>query len=142
MRKGITNVTIYYAVGLLLTILTYLVGDNSYAHGPSLYHVVALVTFYGGIGWTIVTVFRFAFYERTEKRKGIIFANLIILTALYAAFYFTVIRPYSRTTEIKIPDDTLTTTTNGDTTTISDNGRIVYMKVRDSVHIDFMQTKK
>jgi hypothetical protein len=142
MGKGITNVFIYYAVGLLLTILSYLLSDNSYAHGPSLYHIVALLTFYGGIGWTIVTIFRFVFYERTEKRKGIVITNVIILTALYSAFYYTVIRPYSSTTQTKIPDDKLTTTVNGDTTTISNNGQIVYMKILDSVYIDFMRTKK
>lgn len=142
MKKGIINTIIYYCVGLLVTALSYLIFDHSYAHGPSLYHVAALLTFFVGVFWTAGVVLKFVFRESSEERKGMILANLAVLIGTYLIFYFAIIRPYQTDTVREIPEDRLTTSINGDTATIDNNGQIIYLKVKDSVYLDFTDSTK
>jgi hypothetical protein len=142
MKKGVIKSFTFFGVGILATIFSYLIFDHSYAHGPSLYHLIALLTFFGSILWTIGVILRFLLKDDSAERKGIILTNLTILIGTCLTFYLTVIRPEQNNIEKDITSEKLTTTVSGDTTTMDISGRIIYIKVKDSVYLDFTDSIK
>lgn len=133
MKKGILSVVIFYGLGLVLTWLTYKIFGAGYGHGPGLYILIPFLTLLIGLFWTGTTIFNFFFKNRTDKRKGVIYANgVVLLISIGTIFY---IRKISELPDIGTADN-LNAEQSGDTTSIHYNGTMIYLKVKDSVYID------
>ena len=135
MKKGITNAIIFYGVGLGITGLTYLIFGAAAGHGPGLWILVPFLTFLIGLFWTGSTLFNYFFKNKTDERRGIIYSNIVVIiivivTVLYSRSQI----DHSDTTDIK--KEELSTSQNGDTTSIMLNNKIIYLKIKDSVLVD------
>ena len=88
MKKGFLISIAYYVIGVLLTILSFYSFDHTYAHGPSMYHMVAFFTYLGGIGWLLVAAIRFVSIDRSKVLMGIIITNLLVSLGSYLYFFW------------------------------------------------------
>jgi hypothetical protein len=111
MLKGVVSVIIFYAIGLGLTGFTYLVFGAGLGHGPGPYIAIPFLTYVIGIVWTVIALFQY-FVEggKTDRRKGVIYANIvavIILTSML--LYFRSQSPFNTT---KFNDDNISDQTS------------------------------
>lgn len=135
MKKGIVNVIIFYGIGLGLTGLIYLIFGPGYAHGPGLYIIVPFLIFLVGLFWTASTLYNYYFKNKTDKRRGIMYSNFVAIAIFLAAIFY--VRSQSKYPDVgTINEDELNTSQSGDTTSIMFNGKIIYLKVKDSIHVD------
>lgn len=136
MKSGVTRVVIFYASGLGLTTLTYFIFGAGLGHGPGLYLAIPFLMYIIGIVWTVMALWIY-FVEggKTDKTKGIIYSNIVAVTILTSALL------YSRS-QNKLPDSgeftagSLNETQNGDTTSVSYNEALIYLKIKDSTYVD------
>jgi hypothetical protein len=135
MRKGIISATIFYGIGFGLTGLIYLIFGSGYAHGPGFYIIIPFLTLLIGLFWTSSTLYNYYFKDKTDERRGIIYSNFIaIIIFIIIVFY---VRSESKHLDIgETNRDEIDTSHTGDTTSMSYNGTIIYLKVKDSVHFD------
>lgn len=141
MNRGLLNVILYYTIGFTLAILSYFIVGQTYFHAPAQYHWIILLTFVGGFFWLIGALKRYFFGIRSENLKWIILVNLCMCLgfALLLVWLFN----YSPDTgEAESMSDQIIIEETGDTTTIFNQGNIVYYKVGDSVLIDFIDSSK
>ena len=135
MKEGIVRVVIFYGIGLGLTGLTYLIFGPALGHGPGPYIIIPFLTFLIGLFWTASTFRDYYFKNKTDQRKGIIYSNIIIIIILLLTIF------YARS-QMEYPDigtinqDEMNASHSGDTTSIMYNGKIIYLKVKDSVFAD------
>ena len=136
MKKGIFKVVIFYGTGFLLTWLTYEILGEGQQHGPGgVYTIILLLTFLLGLFWTGSTIYDYYFKDKTDTRKGIIYANTIVFLILFGTFGY--IRINSEYNDLYENSDTqLTTGQQGDTTTMEYNGTTIYLQIKDSVYIN------
>jgi hypothetical protein len=135
MRKGIINVVIFYSIGLGLTILTYWIFGAGLGHGPGIYFAIPFLIFIAGLLWTFFTIYNYYVEGKTEKRKGIIWSNSIVVSIFLATILYS--GSQNKLNDIKeFKKDDLVNSQSGDTTSISYNGILIYQKVKDSIHVD------
>ncbi|SRR5258708_4556742 len=133
MKKGILKVVIFYGLGLGLTWLTYKFFGAGYHHGPGLYILIPFLTLFIGLFWTGSTIFNYYFKNKTDKRKGMIYANAVALVIFIGTIFY--IRQSSELPDISTADN-LNAEQSGDTTSIRYNGTVIYLQIKDSIHID------
>lgn len=142
MNRGFAKSILYYIIGLGLAGLSYFTLGHEYAHGPSAYHLVILATFFGGFLWFVAAAIRYLTGHRTKTMKGVIWTNFVM------SFGFIVFMAYILRDETgagrseDIGEERIVIETSGDTTIIYHGGSPVYMKVKDSVLLDFIDSAK
>jgi len=82
MKKGIFVGLMYYSAGACLTVLSYFLADNSYAHGPSLYHMVGLLVLLIGFVWFLLGALQFVLGTSSSSAKGTLLVHIIVLSGL------------------------------------------------------------
>jgi len=141
MNRGVLRSIVYYLAGLGLTALSYLMVDNTYAHGPSLYHMVILLTFLGGVGWLIFAAVRYIFVKRSKDLLGIVVTNLLMSLG-FVLFVAYILRDSQGDDHSEVKEHNISVKESGDTTTMYDGGNIIYIKVKDSVLINFIDSTR
>ncbi len=135
MKEGIIRVVFFYGILLGLTGLIYLIFGPGYNHGAGPFIIMPFLTLLLGLFWTTSTLYNYYFKDKTPMRKGILYANTVVIGLFIAAIF--ILRSQSQYPETSaIDQDELNGSQNGDTTSIEYNGRIISLKVKDSVHFD------
>jgi len=84
MKKGIIDIIRFYATGIGLTYLIYMIFGHSNIHDFSPYHYAILIMYFSCIIWLFYNVYNyFSKNKKTAYNKTLIFLNLSII------FYFT-----------------------------------------------------
>ncbi|NBP67138.1 MAG: hypothetical protein EBU52_00175 [Cytophagia bacterium] len=141
MNKGFLKSILYYSIGLVLAGLSYWILGHPYIHAPGLHHIIILLTFIGGLLWLIVATTQYFTGRRTEKLKGIIYTKLAMSLG-FILFMVYIIRETTDNSGFKKKEDEITIEESGDTTTMYHDGSPVYVKVRDSVLLNFIDLTK
>jgi hypothetical protein len=139
MIRGVLTSLAFYTIGLFLSWVSYIMaGNHGYAHAPSLYHIIIFLTFLIGALWMLIAVFLY-FNRKSERLKGIIITNLVMSSA-----FAVLITGFVKQTEANntYPENKLKVEVTGDTTIIRHDGSIVYIKVKDSVVVNFIDSSK
>jgi hypothetical protein len=135
MKKGILKTAIFYSIGLLLTVLTYLAFGPGYLHGPGPFIFIPFLTVLIGLFWTGSTIFSYFFKNKTDERKGLIYSQLTVFVLVIGTVFY-----LRNEKELHDSDSDekyeIVADNKGDSTTISYNGQTIYLKVKDSVHFD------
>jgi uncharacterized membrane protein (DUF485 family) len=139
MNKGFLKSTVYYLVGLGLAGLSYLTVGHGYIHGPDLHHLIIFLTFFAGFLWLMVAAIQYFTGPRTKNLKGVILTNLVMSLGFILSMVY-IIRDATDDSEFEKNADKITLEESGDTTTIYQGGSPVYMKVKDSVLINFIDS--
>lgn len=137
LLKGIHYTLIYLAAGLGLAALSYAVVGHPYIHAPGVHHWLIFLTFTGSLVWAIAAVVRYISGTRTWKLKGIILTNTLAVLAFILAIYLILREEGEGITEVK---EEISMSEHGDTTTLYYNDNIIYMEVRDSIVLNFIDS--
>jgi hypothetical protein len=141
MNKGFLKSILFYLIGLGLAGLSYLAIGHEYIHAPGLHHIIIFLTFFAGFLWLIVAAILYFTGQRTENSKGIILTNLLMSLG-FLVFVVYIIRDATDNNEFEENADKITIEESGDTTTMYHGGSPVYMKVKDSVRFNFIDSTK
>ena len=141
MHKGFLKLILYYSIGLGLAGLSYSIVGHPYIHAPGLHHIIILLTFIGGFLWLSVTGIQYFIGQRTENLKGIILTNLVMSLG-FVLFMVYIIRGATDNSEFEKNEDKITIEESGDTTTMYHDWSPVYMKLKDSVLLNFIDSTK
>jgi hypothetical protein len=141
MNKGLLKSILYYSIGLVLSGLSYSIVGHSYIHALGLHHIIIFLTFNGGFLWLIVAAIQYFTGQRTENLKGIILTNLL-MSLVFILFMVYIIRDATDNSEFENNEDKITIEESGDTTAMYHDGSPVYMKVKDSVLLNFIDSTK
>jgi hypothetical protein len=133
MRIGIFQALIFYAFGLSMAGLAYLIIGNPYIHAPGIHHVILIGTLLIGLIWTLISLGIFFFKNKTKKLIGVIVTNLVITVgfALYA-----ILPKYLNYKPNPTSKESVKTEIHRDTTKIYHDENLVFLKVKDSVILD------
>jgi hypothetical protein len=88
LKKGIVDVIIFYAVGVMLTLIAYLVFDNSYPHAPSPYMLIGFLFILVGGFIGLVALVKYLFVSRERRLLGSVFGHVTILICFFLWIYF------------------------------------------------------
>jgi hypothetical protein len=139
MNKGFLKSLLYYAIGLGLAGLSYLTIGHEYIHAPGLYQQLIVLTFFAGFLWLIVAAIQFFTGQRTENLKGIIWTNLIMSLG-FIVFMVYIIYDATGHSGFEENSGKVIIEESGDTTTMYHGASPVYMKVKDSVLLNFIDS--
>lgn len=126
-------------IGLGLTGISYLVVGHSYAHGPGLHHIIILFTFLAGALWVVIACVRYLIGHRTASVKGMIMSNLVMFLG-FVVFMAYILRVPRDQSEFDVTKHAIRVEESGDTTIIYHKGSIVYVRVADSVLLNFLDS--
>ncbi|NEU08179.1 hypothetical protein GZH53_07635 [Flavihumibacter sp. R14] len=141
MHTGFLRSILYYVIGLGLAGLSYLTVGHEYIHAPGLHHVIIFLTFIGGFLWLAGVTIRYFGGQRTEILKGIIFANLFMSVG-FALFMVYIINDSTGDSGFEGNAGNIRIEKSGDTTSMYHDGSIIYIKVKDSVLINLVDSTK
>lgn len=79
MKSGIINTLIFYVFGFSSAWVIYLIFGHPYIHAPGLHHIAILLTFLLGLIWAVISTIIYFAKNKTEKLKGIIITNLVLV---------------------------------------------------------------
>ena len=134
MKKGILRTLLFYGIGFGIAGISYVTIGHPYIHAPGVHHLILFLTLIIGIIWTLTSIGVFIFKSKTDKLKGIIIANSIIILS---CFLYVAIPIYLDSTEKTfIESDFVRTEVKGDTTKLYHNNNLIFIKVKDSVILD------
>ncbi len=130
MKSGILKTLLFYGIGFGISGISYAIIGHPYIHAPGVHHLILSLTLVIGLIWTLSSIGIFFFKRKTQKLKGIILTNsiIIILCYLYVSIPLYLNRP--------IQSDSIETAVKGDTTKIYHNNNLIYIKVKDSILLD------
>jgi hypothetical protein len=141
MNKGFLKSILYYLIGLGLAGTSYLVVGHPYIHGPGLHQIIILLTFIGGFLWLAGATRKYFLGHRSESLKGTIFTNLFMSVG-FTLFIVYTINEARADSEFEKNADKITIEGAGDTTIMYYGGSIVYLRVNDSVLLNFIDSAK
>ncbi len=133
MKIGIIEALLIYITGFILAWIVYSIFGHQYIHAPGFHHLIILLTFIIGVSWTIVSILFFFFKKKTSKSKAFIITNLIILSCFILYLLLDILWFNPEQNSFEIPNNTLEAKIKGDSTYITVNDKIVYLKIKDSV---------
>ena len=134
MKKGILKTLLFYGIGFGIAGIAYSIIGNPYIHAPGVHHLILFLTLVIGLIWTLISIGIFFFKTKTEKLKGIIISNSLIIIS---CFLYVAIPIYIDSNEKTfIESDFVRTEIKGDTTELYHNDNLIYIKVKDSVILD------
>ncbi|WP_203256762.1 hypothetical protein [Hyunsoonleella ulvae] len=134
MEKGILQSLLFYGIGFGIAGIAYAIIGNPYIHAPGIHHLILFLTLVIGLIWNFISIGTFFFKAKTEKLKGIIISNSLIIIS---CFLYVAIPIYLESNEKTfIESDFVRTEIKGDTTKLYHNDNLIYIKVKDSVILD------
>jgi hypothetical protein len=134
MKNGILKTLLFYGIGFGIAGIAYAIIGNPYIHAPGIHHLILFLTLVIGLTWTLISVGIFFFKTKTEKLRGIIVSNSLIIIS---CFLYVAIPIYLDSNEKTfIESDFVRTEIKGDTTELYHNDNLIYIKVKDSVILD------
>jgi hypothetical protein len=141
MKIGFIRSALYYLIGLGLAALSYATMGHPYIHAPGLHHLIILITFAGGFLYLVLATVQYYKGPRKIALKGIIFTNLFMSLGfgLYIAY---IIIDTNYDAEFEKNVGRIIIEESGDTTTMYNEGSPVYVKVKDSVLLNFIDSTK
>ncbi|WP_027391822.1 hypothetical protein [Aquimarina latercula] len=134
MKKGILKTSLLYGIGFGIAGIAYAIIENPYIHAPGFHHLILFLTLVVGLIWTLTSTGIFFFKERTDKLKGIIISNSLIITCCFLYVAIPIYLDSNKKTFIE--SDFVRTEVKGDTTELYHNDNLIYIKVKDSVILD------
>ncbi len=138
MNKGFLKSILYYSIGLGLAGISYAIVGHPYIHAPALHHIIILLTFIGGLLCLVVSAIQYITGQRTVNLKGIIVTNLVMILGFTLVMVY-IISDTTHNSEFENNQNELTIEESGDTT-MYHSGSPVYMKVEDSVLLNFIDS--
>lgn len=134
MKSGIIKTLLFYGIGFGIAGIVYAIIGNPYIHAPGIHHLILFLTLVIGLIWTLISTGIFFFNAKSEKLKGIIISNSLIIIG---CFLYVGIPIYLDSNEKTfIESDFVRTEIKGDTTELYHNNNLIYIKVKDSVILD------
>ncbi|WP_412986065.1 hypothetical protein [Pontimicrobium sp. IMCC45349] len=133
MKKGIFEALLFYFLGFGIAITTYLIYGHPYIHAPGIHHFIILITLIIGFIWMIISLL-FVVIKKNSKHKGMLTVHFTILFSCFLYFYFS-IKPFSKKESIT-ESNSVKTIKKKDSILIYHNSNLVFLKVKDSVHLD------
>jgi len=134
MISAIGKSLILYVIGFSITAIIYYSADNHYAHGPNLYHLTFALTIFIGTIWLIVATIIY-YIKRNRNMLGYILVNGIA-TISFVVYLWIILHPEPLPEPSDIQEDQLSVARIGASTLIFNNECLIYLKVKDSVHLD------
>lgn len=134
MKKGILQSILFFVIGFGVAGISFSVIGNLYAHAPGLHHLILFLTIVIALLWTLASLYLFIFKVKTQKLKGIIITNAIII--LSCLLYVSIPIYLDSKEETFVQSDFIRTEIDRDTTKIYNNDNLIYIKVKDSVLLD------
>jgi hypothetical protein len=141
MKKGILYAFLIYIVGFGIAGLVFLIFGHPYIHAPGLHHIIIFLTFITGVIVLIAAILAYFLKKKSKKLQFFIISNLIIIFS-FAIYVWSIIYVDNGDDDINIQNNTVSTEYKGDTTYVYHNGNIVYIQVKDSVLLNFMENIK
>ena len=134
MKIGILKTILFYGIGFGIAGISYLIFGHPYIHAPGAHHFIMFFTLVIGIIWTLASFGVFIFKTKTDKLKGIVITNSIIILSCFLY----VLVPFYLDSKKKtfIESETVHTEVKGDTTELYHNDKLIFIKVKDSVILD------
>ncbi len=134
MKKGILRTLVFYGIGFGIAGIAYSIIGNPYIHAPGVHHLILFLTVVIGLIWTLISLGVFIFKGKSQKLKGIIITNAIIITGCFS--YVAIPIYLDSTKKTYIESDFVRTEVKGDTTELYHNDNLIFIKVKDSVILD------
>jgi hypothetical protein len=140
MKKGLLKSLVYYGIGLALAGISYL--KIRPGHGPGLHHIILVLTFVGGFLWMLAAISEYQDVKKTRDLNAVIITNLLMTLsfAIFLIYFFN--KDNYRENESKDEAMKVKVQKVGDTTTMFHGGSIVFIKVKDSVLLNFIDSSK
>ncbi|HAC25252.1 MAG TPA: hypothetical protein DCE81_10080 [Cytophagales bacterium] len=88
VKSGIKESFIFYTVAVVLTVFSYGISDNSYAHGLHLYMVVALIFIAVGVFIGMMSLVKYIFFVRNLRMLGVAIVHSVVLVVFLLWIYF------------------------------------------------------
>ncbi|MFK5880429.1 MAG: hypothetical protein QM478_13145 [Flavobacteriaceae bacterium] len=79
LKFGILQTLAFYIFGLVAAWFIYMIFGNPYIHAPGIHHITIFLTFLIGFIWMIISLLLFFGKKKTDKLKGVIITNLILI---------------------------------------------------------------
>lgn len=137
MIKGIRKALIYYAIGFSLAGLVYLIFGHPYIHAPGLHHIVMFITLIIGAIWALAEFILVWPKVRSQATVGFVITIFAVIAG-FAAHIAMDINSFNKRAE-SWEEPKLSLEVNGDQTTIYHGAKVIYYRVKDSVHLDFSE---
>jgi len=134
MITGVLRTLLFYAIGFTIALIAYLNVKTQYHHAPSLHHFIMFLTWLIGAIWLLVSLGIFIFKSKSEKLKGIIITNSIVVIGCF--LYFSIPISVDQNKKDSIQSDFVRTEKSGDTVRMYHIDNLIYIKVKDSVLLD------
>ncbi len=138
--SGVLYALVFYAAGFFLAGISYLVFGHPYIHAPGIHHVILAVTFAGGLCWIIGAAIKALIGPRSPRLRGILLTNTAVVLG-FVGFVYDMTRS-DDSVPIRQGGEEMNMTHQGDTAILSDGDKIIYMRVKDSVLINFFDSTK
>ncbi len=142
MKKGVLKALTIYLVGFTIAWLIYSIYGHPYIHAPGFHHLIVFFTFLIAIFWTIGAILFFFLKKKSIALKSFIVTNLIFISCFSFYIYYSLVSENQNDPFDNEPKNEIISETKGDTTFVYHNGNVVYMKVKDSVLLDFLKDIK
>jgi hypothetical protein len=140
MSKGIIYTVIYYLIGASIAGIVYAVFGQGYAHAPGPHYLVIFFTLAGGILWTIGSTYKFFIRDKSDVVRGTIVANLLVIVCFVGFIFYTINSNNDSSHNFNGTAGNMESNSHGDTTIIRYNGNIVYLRIKDSIHFNFIDS--
>ncbi len=134
MKRGVLKTLLFYSIGFGLAGLSYAIIGNSYIHALGIHHIILFLTLVCGLVWTLTSIGIFFFNTKTDKLKGIIMTNSIIILSCF--LYVSIPIYLDASEKTTITSDFIRTEVKVDTTELYNNNNLIFIKVKDSVILD------
>lgn len=140
MNKGLRFSGIFYMVGLTLAGVSYLTLGHDYGHGPGLHHLIILATFALGLLLMIGALIKYWTGPRSTMLIGIIVFNFVMTLGFICVLWFLFRIESKERSNIEMTERKVRVEESGDTVTMYREGSIIYIRVKDSVLINFIDS--
>jgi hypothetical protein len=132
----------FYGIGTIIALVAYGLFGGGYAHAPGLHHLIILLMLVVGTIWLISNLFHII--RRSERfHQGNMIVHLIIAVAFISYLKYEEYKNADRKVDERTFDrNVLTITSYGDTLEARHVGNPVYLKIKDSVYYNFIDSTK
>lgn len=141
MKAGFIKSALYYLTGIGLAAISYFTVEHEYIHAPALHHFIILITFTGGFLYLILAVVQYFKGPKTESLKVTIISNFF-MTLIFVVYVASIMDDTAANTSAEDGLARVVIEESEDTTIMYQNGSPVYMKAKDSVLFDFIDSTK
>lgn len=133
--RGVSLTVAYYLLAAFVAYLSYHFIGHPYVHAPAVHHIILFLSWLGGALWTLFSLFKRFQGGNVAYYRGTAMTNLLVLATAFVWFY-RMGQPVGEGREAVAPADELTTRFSGDTAIVRHQGRIVFLRIGDSIYFD------